>query len=152
MVIELTDHILGEFDWELREAVAAHAQTIGVDLHTGTAVRSIASGQGGGFVVEAAGTDGALLRVEADLVMSGAAHAPNMSGIGLEVAGVAFDAHGIHTDAALRTNIEHIWVAGDVRSGSPQLAPVRPTAASWPRKMCSVAATGRSTTGWFPTS
>jgi len=123
-VIELTDHILGELDGELIEAVAAHAQTIGVDLHTGTAVRSIASGPDGGFVVEAAAADGALLRVEADLVMYGAGRAPNVSGIGLEAAGVAFDAHGIHTDAALRTNVEHIWAAGDVRSGSPQLAPV----------------------------
>jgi mercuric reductase len=40
---------------------------------------------------------------------------PNTAGIGLERAGVALDVRGVvRVDAHLRTNVSHIWAAGDV--------------------------------------
>lgn len=123
-VFELTAHILGELDGELRDEVATHAGSIGVDLHLGTGVQSITPAFGGGFQVEATSADGGGLAVQAEMVMYGAGRAPNVADLGLETTGVAFDQHGIRTDPSLRTNVDHIWAAGDVRRGSPQLAPV----------------------------
>ena len=60
--------------------------------------------------------------VECDLMLVSVGRAPTVEGIGLEAAGVAFDARaGIGTDANRRTSAPHIYAAGDV-AGYWQLA------------------------------
>src|SRR5262245_9407327 len=59
---------------------------------------------------------------ECDLMLVSVGRAPLVDGIGLEAAGVTFDARsGIGTDARRRTSAEHIYAAGDV-AGYWQLA------------------------------
>ena len=53
------------------------------------------------------------IKLEAeDLVAVG--RRPEMEGLGLEAAGIAFDSKGIQVDRRLRTSQKHIYAAGDV--------------------------------------
>jgi pyruvate/2-oxoglutarate dehydrogenase complex dihydrolipoamide dehydrogenase (E3) component len=65
---------------------------------------------------EAAGivvvSDGGDARSEALLVATG--RRPNVAGLGLDRAGVTHSANGIAVDEQLRTNVPHIYAAGDV--------------------------------------
>jgi pyruvate/2-oxoglutarate dehydrogenase complex dihydrolipoamide dehydrogenase (E3) component len=65
--------------------------------------------------------DGRELAAEAVLVAAG--RAPNVEGLGLEAAGVAFDAKGVKVNAQLQTSQPNIYAAGDV-AGGPQLTHV----------------------------
>ncbi|HEY8191157.1 MAG TPA: FAD-dependent oxidoreductase, partial [Alphaproteobacteria bacterium] len=56
-------------------------------------------------------------------IMAAAGRAVNVDGLGLEQAGVAYDAKGIRTDKRLRTSRKHIFAAGDV-TGGPQFTHV----------------------------
>lgn len=59
--------------------------------------------------------------VDCDLMLVSVGRAALVEGIGLEAAGVAFDRQGIGTDGHRRTNVPHIYAAGDV-AGYWQLA------------------------------
>ena len=59
--------------------------------------------------------------VECDLMLVSVGRAPLVDGIGLEEAGVTFDRRRIGTDDHRRTNVPHIYAAGDV-AGYWQLA------------------------------
>ncbi len=54
---------------------------------------------------------------EADTLFVAAGRRPNVAGLELEKAGVQADARGIPVDANLRTNVKHIFAAGDVLGG-----------------------------------
>jgi len=62
--------------------------------------------------VEVSTDAGAAVRTEALLVAAG--RRPNVEGLSLERAGVAYSARGIVVDDRLRTNVPHIYAAGDV--------------------------------------
>ena len=59
--------------------------------------------------------------VDCDLMLVSVGRAALVEGIGLEAAGVTFDRSGIGTDDHRRTNVAHIYAAGDV-AGYWQLA------------------------------
>ena len=59
--------------------------------------------------------------VDCDLMLVSVGRAALVDGIGLEAAGVTFDRKGIGTDDHRRTNVPHIYAAGDV-AGYWQLA------------------------------
>ncbi len=60
--------------------------------------------------------DGATASVVADRVLVAAGRAPNVDGLGLEAAGVAYDGHGVRVDDHLRTTNRRVYAAGDVCS------------------------------------
>ena len=68
-----------------------------------------------------AGDDGAEQQVDADLLLVATGRGANVEGIGLEAAGVEFDRRHVPVDDHLRTNVPHIYAAGDV-AGRWQLA------------------------------
>ena len=122
-VVELLDHLIGRVDGDVRDAVGAAAARLGIGLHLSTRVERLARSDGGDLVVEAQGPEGPL-RLEADRVLLAAGMVPAVDGLGLDEAGVGYDRHGIPTDQTLRTNVPHIFAAGDVRAGAYQLSPV----------------------------
>ncbi len=61
-------------------------------------------------------TVGGSHEITADEVLLGVGRAPNVEGLGLETAGVAFDRSGVTVDAHLRTTNPRIYAAGDVCS------------------------------------
>jgi len=71
------------------------------------------------------GSDGKRLRVdshgthydvEVDAILVSAGRAPNVHGLGLEAAGVAFDRTGVTVNDFLQTSASHIYAAGDIAS------------------------------------
>ena len=54
--------------------------------------------------------------LEVDALLVGVGRAPNIDGLALEKAGVAFTEQGVHVDDQLRTTNPHIYAAGDVCS------------------------------------
>lgn len=64
--------------------------------------------------------DGVALAVEAEEILVAAGRAPNVDDLGLEAAGVDYDASGIVVDATLRTSAPGVWAAGDCVSGAPR--------------------------------
>ncbi len=71
----------------------------------------------GNGVAVICGADGATERIEGSDLLVAAGRAPNVAGMNLELAGVAFDRHGIKVDARLRTTNKKIFAIGDVIGG-----------------------------------
>ena len=61
------------------------------------------------------GTDGE--QVRGDLLLIASGRQPAVAHLDLEKAGVAYSEKGIPVDARLRTNVKHIYAAGDVTGG-----------------------------------
>lgn len=59
---------------------------------------------------------GAMQRLACDQLLVAAGRRPNVEGLGLEAAGVAFDAEGVTVDDRLRTSNRRVFAAGDVAS------------------------------------
>jgi pyruvate/2-oxoglutarate dehydrogenase complex dihydrolipoamide dehydrogenase (E3) component len=55
--------------------------------------------------------------VRGDLLLVAAGRTPVVDGLGLESAGVRYSSRGIPVDSHLRTNVKHIYAAGDVLGG-----------------------------------
>jgi pyruvate/2-oxoglutarate dehydrogenase complex dihydrolipoamide dehydrogenase (E3) component len=88
----------------------------GVRLALGSAITRVERGPAAPAVlrVEAAGRSQA---VPVDAVLVGVGRVPNVEGLGLEAAGVAFDTRrGVHVDDRLRTSNRAVFAAGDVCS------------------------------------
>ncbi len=52
--------------------------------------------------------------VHCDMLMIAVGRKPNIEGLELEKAGVEYSPHGVSVDDRLRTNVKHIYAAGDV--------------------------------------
>ena len=64
------------------------------------------------------------LEVEADEILVAAGRTPQVEDLGLETAGVVYDATGIVADATLRTSAPGVWAAGDCVAGTPRFTPL----------------------------
>jgi pyruvate/2-oxoglutarate dehydrogenase complex dihydrolipoamide dehydrogenase (E3) component len=60
--------------------------------------------------------NGARVEVRCDAILVAVGRAPNLEGLGLQDAGVAFDQKGVWVDARLRTSNRRIYAAGDICS------------------------------------
>ena len=79
----------------------------------GASVRRVERSAGGRTLHVDAG--GALETLEVDAILVGVGRKPNVEGLGLEAAGVAYDATaGVRVDDRLRTTNPRIYAAGDV--------------------------------------
>lgn len=58
--------------------------------------------------------DGDTTTISVDEIITGVGRSPNVAGLGLEEAGITYDASGIKVDDHLRTTNPHIYAAGDV--------------------------------------
>jgi glutathione reductase (NADPH) len=98
------------FDEDLRLALAEQMKGNGVVLHPDVTPESIAEEEG---VKKVALSDLSVLDV--DLVFFATGRAPNISGLGLEAAGVKTGKAGaVIVDDNLATNVPHIYAIGDV--------------------------------------
>jgi pyruvate/2-oxoglutarate dehydrogenase complex dihydrolipoamide dehydrogenase (E3) component len=90
----------------------------GVRIETGVTLECVSTT--GGRKRIAAHRDGARLEVEAEEILVAAGRTPQVEDLGLETAGVLYDATGIIADATLRTSAPGVWAAGDCVAGSPR--------------------------------
>src|SRR5438128_10623885 len=109
------DRILPREDRSAAEIVQKRMVRDGVRLLLGSEVLR-AEHQGSDKVLFVRGPSAAS-EVRADAILVGVGRSPNVEGLGLEEAGVAYDTRvGIHVDDRLRTSNRHIFAAGDVCS------------------------------------
>jgi len=108
-IIERLPHLLPQEDPELADALSSCLTAEGIDIRVSTSAERV-SRAGDRRIVECGGG----IKLEAEAILVAVGRRPNMEGLGLEAAGIAFDAKGIQVDQRLRTSQKHIYAAGDV--------------------------------------
>jgi mercuric reductase len=118
--------ILSGYEPEIAEALTEILQEEGLRIVTGAQVRGVRS-EGGGVVLSVQ-RHGSQQTFTAEQLLVSTGRRPNTQEIGLERAGVERDSAGaVRVDCTLRTNVSHIWAAGDVigrETGSQMATPV----------------------------
>lgn len=107
--------LLQRDDPDAAEIVAAALRRDGVRVETGVEVRSVAPGDAG-KTVRFGPPGGPDETVDCTHVLVAAGRAANVEGMGLERAGIAFDAHGVRVDDRMRTSNPAVYAVGDVAS------------------------------------
>jgi pyruvate/2-oxoglutarate dehydrogenase complex dihydrolipoamide dehydrogenase (E3) component len=111
-VLEAGTQLLGQEDPDAAALVHGALARDGVRIVLGADVTRVAPGEGGKRLeYRAGGVDGAVL---ADEILVATGRAPNVEGLGLEVAGIRHTAAGIEVDDRLRTSNPRVYAAGDV--------------------------------------
>ena len=121
-VLEQAPRILPREDQDAAAVVQARMAHDGVRFVLGAAIAAVepvapgpGEGDAGGKRIRHA-AGGEPQDVAVDEILLGVGRAPNVEGLGLEAAGVAFDRRGVTVDAHLRTTNPRIYAAGDVCS------------------------------------
>ena len=114
-VIEMDQRILPREDRDAAEFVIRAMRQDAVAFKLGTSlVRVERTSSGKTLILK---TGGGEERLEVDEILVGIGRAPNVEGMGLEAAGVQFDARsGVEVTDGLRTTNPRIYAAGDVCS------------------------------------
>jgi pyruvate/2-oxoglutarate dehydrogenase complex dihydrolipoamide dehydrogenase (E3) component len=112
-VLDAADRPLAREDADAAAVVQAAMARDGVRFVSG--VRLTRATRVGDVRVLEAEQDGRPLRLEGDAVLVAVGRRPNVEGLGLDAAGVAFDARrGVQVDARLRTSNPRVLAVGDV--------------------------------------
>ena len=103
---------LGQADPELSAVLLERLTAEGVEIMPGRAVaRAARDGDGIRLALDGGGT------LTGSHLLVAAGRRPNMEGLGLEEAGIAFTARGITVDRGLRTTNRRVYAVGDVAGG-----------------------------------
>ena len=109
--------ILGNDDPELVDVVRGQLRAEGVELMERTPVRRVE--RAGERIAVIVGDEGAEGRIEGTHLLIAAGRTPNVDGLGLDAAGIAFERRGIMVDARLRTTNRRVYAIGDVAGPYP---------------------------------
>ncbi len=113
-IVEFLDRLAPLEDAEVSAELARQYRKLGIDALTSTRVDAI-DDSGERVEVTVTGKDGAQRVLETDKVLQAIGFTPNVSGYGLEAAGVRLTERGaIDVDARCRTSVPHIYAIGDV--------------------------------------
>jgi pyruvate/2-oxoglutarate dehydrogenase complex dihydrolipoamide dehydrogenase (E3) component len=120
MVLE-AEQALGAEDPELSKFVLDALAKEGIGVHQGAKVESVEGGLG--RVRVNVSVDGQQHVVEGSHLLLAAGRKPSTSDLGLEAAGIRYDARGITVDAGLKTSNRRVFAIGDVTgAGYAQVA------------------------------
>ena len=111
-IVSSTALVCPKEDADVAAVLEAALRAEGVVIHDAAMATGVAA-RGGAHVVTVK-KDGTTFDVETDAILVATGRRPNVDGLGLEAAGVAFSEKGILTDATCRTNIRSVWAIGDV--------------------------------------
>ncbi len=112
-IVSSSAHVCPKEDADVAAVLAAALRDEGVVVHDDARASSVAV-RGGARVVAVTRKDGTSVDVETDAILVAAGRRPNVEGLGLEAAGVAFSEKAILADAKCRTNVPSVWAIGDV--------------------------------------
>ncbi|GCE12385.1 dihydrolipoyl dehydrogenase family protein [Tengunoibacter tsumagoiensis] len=116
-LVQRPAHILPREEPEVSDAITRVLQSEGVTLLTNAHVLKAARSENIKQVIIQ--QDGATMTLEADEILLAAGRQPNVSGLHLEAAGIAYNpTKGIKVDAYLRTSTPNIFAIGDVIGGN----------------------------------
>lgn len=122
-ILEQGERVLGPFDPDLVGWLAAKSRDLGIEIHTGTAVESIAR-DSDGFTVHATANGQAGI-FKANLVVHGAGRVPALGALDLDAAGVEQERGRLKLNKFLQsTSNPAVYAAGDAALMGPPLTPV----------------------------
>lgn len=115
-LLEPSDHVMSREDRDAAEIVQNRMIRDGVKLYTQMRVLKVE--MRGGDKVVSVDQGGRTTEIACDAILVAAGRAPNVEGMGLEAAGVAWDTKlGVHVDDCLQTiGNKRIYAAGDATS------------------------------------
>lgn len=114
--------VLAREDPEMAAAVTARLRAEGVVFHEDAqvlAAEPLGAGPGAGVRLRLR-SGGAQTVVEGTHLLVAAGRRPNTEGLGLDSAGIAFDAAGIKVSRSLRTTNRRVYAIGDIAAGAPR--------------------------------
>ena len=111
-LVEQLEHVLPREDADAAAVVQEQMRRDGVVFAFGARVESIE--QRGNEKVIRYTTNETTHEIAIDEILVGVGRAPNVEGLGLEAAGVAFDRTGVTVDSSLQTSNRRIYAAGDI--------------------------------------
>ncbi len=122
-LLEVAPRVLPSIDADAAEELARTTRDLGVEIATGVRIHEIEK-RGDGYAVHVETDDGARI-VAGDAVVNGAGRVADLSGLGLENAGITLERGQVKIEATLRsTENPAVFFAGDAVPGRPQLSPV----------------------------
>ena len=111
-LIQRSEHIMSASDEDLARPVEAKLREDGMDVFTGTRITAIElSGQQTTVTFD---QDGENKSVSASVLFNALGRSPAIAGLNLDAAGVEIEGRRIEVNNAMRTNVPHIYAAGDV--------------------------------------
>jgi pyruvate/2-oxoglutarate dehydrogenase complex dihydrolipoamide dehydrogenase (E3) component len=114
VVLHADAHVLPREDPDAAAILEQQLENEGIRCIANARIASVER-QGDVRVVHFANPDGGSDRIEVDEILLGVGRAPNVDGLGLEAAGVRYDAaRGVTVDDFLRTTNPRIYAAGDI--------------------------------------
>ncbi|MFQ5571454.1 MAG: dihydrolipoyl dehydrogenase family protein [Rhodothermales bacterium] len=111
-VIDMLDTILSKDDPELTAMLRGVLEKEGVEYVLNAGVKTVS--QGGGTIRVEVEQNGRRTVVEADALLMATGRRPNLKGLNLEAAGIAYTHRGITVNDRCRTNRRHIYAIGDI--------------------------------------
>jgi pyruvate/2-oxoglutarate dehydrogenase complex dihydrolipoamide dehydrogenase (E3) component len=112
-VVQRSGQILTKEDKDMADEVMEVLASEGVAFHLNTSVLGIKD-LGNEREVLLKDKEGSTRSVKAEKLLVAMGRDPNIQGLNLEGAGVAFDRKGVKVDERMRTSQKHIYAAGDV--------------------------------------
>jgi pyruvate/2-oxoglutarate dehydrogenase complex dihydrolipoamide dehydrogenase (E3) component len=113
-VIDAAPRILRNDDADAAEVVAAALRREGIEILTDARIDSVREDGAGKTIRVTRG--GESTEIIASHLLVAAGRAPNVEGLGLEAAGVEYEAKGVAVDERMRTSNPRIYAIGDVAS------------------------------------
>ncbi|MFZ4628295.1 MAG: mercuric reductase [Blastocatellia bacterium] len=118
-LVDSQPQILAREDPEISQILADQLRREGVSLHLGVrADRIERSAEGQRVVHLASQADGQTVQLECDTILVATGRSPNLEGLGLEQAGIAFTTAGVQVNDFLQTSNDRVYAAGDVCSAN----------------------------------
>ena len=111
-VIEVAPQILGREDSDAAEILHAAFVREGIALQLGVKIAGITTAADGKKITVE--RDGQAYEVLVDEILVGVGRAPNIEGLELETAGVAYDKSGVLVNDRLQTSNKRVYAAGDI--------------------------------------
>jgi len=119
-IVEYADQLLGPEDPDIAGIVHGRLEAEGARILTGTKALSVApNGSSVRLRVGPSTGEGEPRTIEGDVLLVAAGRKPNVEGLELSAAGVAFSPRGVPADRRMRTNVSHIYSCGDVNGVFP---------------------------------
>jgi pyruvate/2-oxoglutarate dehydrogenase complex dihydrolipoamide dehydrogenase (E3) component len=116
-LLQSEPRLLPKEDADVAELVRRRLEAEGVRVITAAKATQVT--RAGGLYRIRIETEGKVEEMEAEALLVAAGRAPNLEGLALEKAGVAFDEKGVRVNEHLQTTQPHIYAAGDI-AGSYQ--------------------------------
>jgi pyruvate/2-oxoglutarate dehydrogenase complex dihydrolipoamide dehydrogenase (E3) component len=114
-VIEGANQVAGHEDQDVASALQSLLEAEGIEFHLNTSVKRVESRENVKLTVE---KDKESFPISASNVFVATGRTPNTEDLGLETLGIKVSDRGIvEANDRLATNVEGVWVAGDIRGG-----------------------------------